>query len=456
MRITHLGHASLYVETANIRLLIDPVLIDPHQEGFLEVFPRREVSWEHLPPFEMLFVSHRHLDHFDIATLARLPREVQVIIPDDPLIAQAFDQLGYTAVRRVHDFFAFRIDETFFLITPSQADLAEHGILINDPDGTFWNQVDTVLTPAQIDRVLAQAPAVDLLFAPWQPMLEQAWQHNEPLSFPYDEYGRLLQAVGRVRPRALVPGANGFRYRGHSSWMNQVVFPQSRERFVADALEMLPALTGRIYEADAGDVLELRGGETTFHARRSPFVTSEERDASVIEFAPATAQRPLRDEAGDAQQHASVEEFVRSLFPAFVREQPALFRSHREWGIIFQMEIAGAVESEHWWCDFRESPVELHRGRNPLANFCCGITATNLDGLLRGRCGWDRAAFSGDFYQHHRIYGVWERGIVIPHGVALANPLYLIFAGEEVLAALLRKQLAEAPQRTGVSEGVTN
>jgi len=453
MRITHLGHASLYVETSSVRLLIDPVLIDPHQEGFLEVFPPRTVHWEQRPEFEILFISHRHLDHFDIATLARLPREVQLIVPDDPLIAQAIEALGFTAVQRVHDLFGFTIDESSFLITPSEAGIAEHGILISDRDGTFWNQVDTVLTQAHIDLVLAQSSPVDLLFAPWQPMLEQAWQYNEPLGFPSAEYARLLQNVQRVRPRALVPGSNGFRYVGNKSWLNQVVFPQSRERFMADAVTMLPELKDRVFEADPGDVIELRQGETTRLRRASSFVTSGERDPAEIEFSPAIAQRPLRDRTGaDAgEEHRSaVAEFIKTLFPAFILKHPVLFHSHREWNVIYQFEVAYARDSEHWWYDFREPELGFRSGRNPLANLFCGITAANLSGLIKGTCGWDLAAFSGDFYQHHRVYGIWENGLVFPYGVNLTNPLFTVFSGDSVFEALVGMQLeaAQAAQKS--------
>ena len=410
------------------------------------MFPRREVRWEHLPPIDIVFISHRHLDHFDIATLSRLPREVQVIIPEDGLIAQAVEALGYSAVQRVHDLFAFRIDDTFFLITPSEASIAEHGILISDRDGTFWNQVDTVLSQAHIDHVLAQSSPVDLLFAPWQPMLEQAWQYNEPVSFPSAEYARLLQNVQRVRPKALVPGSNGFRYVGNMSWLNQVVFPQSRERFMADAVTMLPELKDSVFEADPGDMLELRQGETTRHRRASSFVTSGERDPAQIEFSPAIAQRPLRNRVGgnEDEHRLAVAEFIETLFPSFILDHSILFRSHREWNVIYQLEVAYARDSEHWWYDFREPESGFRPGRNPLANLFCGITAANLSGMSTGGCGWDLAALGGDFYLHHRVYGVWKNGLIFPHGVNLTNPLFTVFSGDSVFEALVRMQLEAA------------
>lgn len=446
MRITQLGHASLYVETADVRILIDPVLIDPHQEGLFDIFPKRTVRWEALPPFEILFISHNHLDHFDVATLARLPRDVQVVIADDALLVQAFDALGYKTVECVRSFSTFAVDHTRFLVTPSEGPIPEHGLLISDPDGTFWNQVDTVLSAAQIDLVLSQSNRVDLLLATWQPMLELALQHNQPVAFPWMEYGRLLSNAARVQPRALAPGSNGFRYTGDAGWLNHVVFPQSRERFLADVVSMIPDLEGRAFAFDPGDTLELRDGETIFHHRASTFVTSDGRDPFELEFSPATAQRPLREsqEADDDPNLYAVHQLVQKTLPDFIRNNAYLFRSHRDWSVIYQLEVAGTQGSEYWWCDFSKPDPRFERGRTPLANFVSGITASGLTGLINGTCGWDRVMLSGDFYQLHKVYGVWKNGMVLPTHVEILNPLSLIFSNKAAFEAVIRNQLEEA------------
>ena len=119
MKITMLGHASLYIETAGPRILMDPVLIDPHQEGKLAIFPDREVHWENLPEFDLLVLSHHHLDHFDVNTLARLPRDVDVMIPDSDLLENSFRQLGYKSIRRIVPNQWIELDDARLLFTPS-------------------------------------------------------------------------------------------------------------------------------------------------------------------------------------------------------------------------------------------------------------------------------------------------------------------------------------------------
>ena len=50
-------------------------------------------------------------------------------------------------------------------------------------------------------------------------------------------------------------------------------------------------------------------------------------------------------------------------------------------------------------------------------------------------------ALGGSFYQHHRIYGVWENGVVIPSGLHAPNPLYLMFPDDEALVSVIREPL---------------
>ena len=69
MEIHMIGHASIFVETQDCKILMDPVLWDPHAEGIEDVCPKREVIHERIPEFDLLIISHRHLDHFDIRSL---------------------------------------------------------------------------------------------------------------------------------------------------------------------------------------------------------------------------------------------------------------------------------------------------------------------------------------------------------------------------------------------------
>jgi L-ascorbate metabolism protein UlaG (beta-lactamase superfamily) len=79
MRITLLGHASLLVEMDGATCLMDLVFFDPFEEGAAVSCPKRRVEADKLPRIDTPIVSHRHPDHFDLASLSRVPRDADAI-----------------------------------------------------------------------------------------------------------------------------------------------------------------------------------------------------------------------------------------------------------------------------------------------------------------------------------------------------------------------------------------
>ena len=83
MKVTLLGHASVLVEAGPMRILIDLVFQDPFESGMVVSCPNREIRLECLPPIDVVVISHRHPDHFDLGSLDRI---ASVDTPD-PLTA---------------------------------------------------------------------------------------------------------------------------------------------------------------------------------------------------------------------------------------------------------------------------------------------------------------------------------------------------------------------------------
>ena len=77
---------------------MDPVFQDPFEEGAVASCPRRVIHVDQLPPIDVLILSHSHLDHFDIPSLARLPRTCNVLCPKDRAILHVLERLGFTNV----------------------------------------------------------------------------------------------------------------------------------------------------------------------------------------------------------------------------------------------------------------------------------------------------------------------------------------------------------------------
>jgi L-ascorbate metabolism protein UlaG (beta-lactamase superfamily) len=77
MRITYVGHATVQLEAAGLRLLTDPVLRE--RVGHLRrIVPLRESEGLRAP--DAVVISHAHFDHLDVPSLRRL-RPCPVIAP---------------------------------------------------------------------------------------------------------------------------------------------------------------------------------------------------------------------------------------------------------------------------------------------------------------------------------------------------------------------------------------
>ncbi len=119
MRATLVGHACWLFETAAGCFLTDPVLSDPFEEGTVTSCPRRAVRLEQFPTLQGIIVSHRHLDHFDLPSLAALDQRVPVFCPDDPFLLYGLQRLGFCDIRRLAPFVAQQIGGLRLLPTPS-------------------------------------------------------------------------------------------------------------------------------------------------------------------------------------------------------------------------------------------------------------------------------------------------------------------------------------------------
>lgn len=86
LTVAWLGHATVLINFYGTWLLTDPALrsrIGLHFAG-VTIGPRRLVkpalSIKELPPLDAMLLSHAHMDHSDLGTLKRLPRQTRAIV----------------------------------------------------------------------------------------------------------------------------------------------------------------------------------------------------------------------------------------------------------------------------------------------------------------------------------------------------------------------------------------
>ncbi|NWF60350.1 MAG: MBL fold metallo-hydrolase [Fischerella sp.] len=456
MQIHMIGHASIFVETQDCKILMDPVLWDPHNEGIEDVCPKREVIHELLPEFDLLIISHQHLDHFDIRSLAYLPKTVDVLIPNDKLIETCLRQLGYSQIYHLNDFSEVKLGSTSLLATRSENRVPEYGIVFADKSGVCWNQVDTVVSLDTIRSVKSYYPQIDFLLATWQPMLEVNYQTNQSLSFPYSEYSQSLEQISLIQPKAIAPGANGFKLINGSSWLNQIVFPVTREQFCKDVRMVYPEIGDNVFAFDPGDIIAFKNGEFSHLKQMSQFVTKVEDDRENLDFSPVKVGSNLIDDNPDnynldEMKEAIKEEVCLNLPQFFMEKKDSLFIEHCRWKVIYQLEIVFPDSCEQWVFDFAEENIQAQVGRNPLANFCTSITASSFYSILKQMKGWDYASLGGNCRSFKKIYIPTQYGIIQPKETSIQEPLVLKFPPKKVFEIVRYQEVKKWIQINGNS-----
>jgi hypothetical protein len=297
-----------------------------------------------------------------------------------------------------------------------------------------------VVAPKTVETIVSRFPKLDFVLASWQPMLETCFQTNAGLPFPYARYSEVLYNLGLAAPRAMAPGANAFCYTRGAAWMNHVVFPVTKERFLHDAKSVMPYIGKNAFALEPADVLKIEKGECEVISAGSNFVKRTGYSADLT-FAPVTVQAPLEDENPDevsaAELEATVREIVESRLSDFIRKNENAFLVHRKNKVIYELEVVFQEKSLHWNIDFSALQPQVTPGRNSLANLFALITASSLHGMIAGARGWDYALLGGFCRNFHKLYSVTTAGIVRADWIETADPLRLLLPYQEIFEKVL-------------------
>ena len=317
MNVTLLGHASVLVELDGATCLMDPVFEDPFEEGAVVSCPQRQIHVDALPEIDLILLSHNHLDHFDIPTLARLPRDCDVVCPKDETMVYALAALGFENVHPTGPMTQTKIAAyEIFTTHSSVSNVIEMGIVFKDESGTFWNQVDTVLMPNTIAATKLGCGDIDLLFAMYASQLFGFFE-GKGLAFPSKTHEMNLANIRAIAPQLVVPGSAGFRFAGPFAWCNSFLFPVSRERFLSDLSAVAPNVPSTV--ANPGDVFEIGGGRVVRRAGASPCATMIEDDTRRLDYDASTAVPPLTDPNPDGYPEDALEREVTECFRSLSR-----------------------------------------------------------------------------------------------------------------------------------------
>jgi L-ascorbate metabolism protein UlaG (beta-lactamase superfamily) len=241
-RVSYLGHATTLVELDGVRLLTDPVL----RRRVAHLLRAGAVPEPGAP--DAVLISHGHLDHLDLPSLRRLPRDAELVVPRG--LARQVRSLGFREVHEVEAGDEVEVGQVVVRATP-----AEHGgrpapgraveavgyVVLGSARVFFAGDTDL------FDEMGSLVSHLDLALLPvwgWGPAIGPG--HLDP--------ERAAEAVARLRPRIAVPihwGTLRPFYRGPRARFLR----EPADAFVAAVRERAPETTVSVLAP--GESLEL-------------------------------------------------------------------------------------------------------------------------------------------------------------------------------------------------------
>ena len=417
MITTMISHACLVIESRGTTLLTDPIFFDYLWEECNVQCPSIDLDLAKLPKVDILNISHRHQDHFDIRTLAYLAGDAGILAPDavvlaprDEILLEVLEKLEFKNITVVEDFKALEIKGLTLTPTPSlnkQDYFPEHGLLVHDGEVTLWNQVDTIVSPDMIKYIHRLYGQLDFAHVRYLPLLEGNFSFHLPLELPMEEYDSFLKVASAARPKFAVPGSAGFKYRDEFGFLNQYSFPTTQEQFLRDLADFCPEIkTSVFYPSDRAVITP---GGVEMQKAASEFVKIRVNDGHKVEFKPVAEVPPIRTRTQDKAQHEkewqAVVDFIENRFVDLLVEKKAV-RSWVDWKVVYQLEVFGQDGSEIWCLDFAGEDAAIIKGRVGKINLYEGIACSELYSLIQNETSWDYVGINGQYRTFKNIYRI--------------------------------------------------
>ncbi|MEM9174224.1 MAG: thioester reductase domain-containing protein [Myxococcota bacterium] len=139
--VRYLGHACVLVETADVSILVDPLIPYANASG-----PER-ISYEDLPErIDYALITHNHQDHVMLETLLQLRHRIgTILVPRsqkgsilDPSMRLTLERIGFRDVREIDELESVGVEGGEIVSLPV---LGEHGDLNIGAKNAYWIRV---------------------------------------------------------------------------------------------------------------------------------------------------------------------------------------------------------------------------------------------------------------------------------------------------------------------------
>ncbi len=394
IKTTLIAHASMLIQSNKTTILTDPVWFDYLWEEVNVLCPSIKLDLKKIPPIDVLNISHRHQDHFDVRTLAYLAQNdsilkpnATILAPKDDILIDVLNELNYKNIVIVEDFKSIKIEDVTLTPTPSLNEgdyFPEHGLLVNDGEVTIWNQVDTVVSPDIISHMHKLYGRLDFSHSRFLPLLEGNFTHHKTLAIPFEEYSSFLKVAGALKPKFIVPGSAAFRYRDEMNFLNRYSFPTTPEQFLADLAVFCPDVkTSTFYP---GDIACISSEGVRIDRQSSDFVRVLNDDSDKITFKPVMEVTPIISKTSDLGSSSNeiqiIEEFIEG---AYIEKLNACDKMDgwKHWQTLYQIEVFGSNGNpKSWNINFRDKKLRADKKNPGKINLYEGIAASDLVKLI--------------------------------------------------------------------------
>jgi len=141
VKITDIGHSTMLIELAGLKILTDPWFTDPIL-GIVTHPKSMGMRIEDVPDVDSILVSHGHFDHCDLKALSKLNRSAVVIVPESKT-ARRIRKLGYTDVAVLAPWESRRVSNVRVTALPASHPVPECAYVISSEDAAVYFGGDT-------------------------------------------------------------------------------------------------------------------------------------------------------------------------------------------------------------------------------------------------------------------------------------------------------------------------
>jgi L-ascorbate metabolism protein UlaG (beta-lactamase superfamily) len=292
MRVTYVCHACMLIEANGVRILTDPWIHGPCFYGSWYQLPEPVVRVEDLFPLDYIYISHSHPDHLHKPTLARVPKDTQLIIPgEEPYQLEVLQKEGFRNILAVQHGETAKLKNGVTLQLYKQS--WDSMIIVHDGKSTYLNLTDCRLEHV-IHKIRREHSVIDVAFLPFLDAMDY------PAAFDLSPLGRVVsqREVDRrtaahfinmalaLNAKTAVPSASHKVFLHPSQWeMNERITPlelaENCQR-LAPEVKFLYLSAGEYWDSDgsskgspAPNAASLRRGVEECYQRRRKEVDEE-------------------------------------------------------------------------------------------------------------------------------------------------------------------------------------